>query len=120
MEWIKVLIEALVVLSSSGLFFYTINRKLKKLDVNDKEIEIVRKQDDEWQELYREERARVQELEKMLSEERSKKEKQDRQCRMLELTNQQLNWYRCTVNGCQNRRPPHVFDKDGNELEAVD
>ena len=56
----------------------------------------------------------------MLSEERSKKEKQDRQCRMLELTNQQLNWYRCTVNGCQNRRPPHVFDKDGNELEAVD
>lgn len=48
MEWIKILIEVLVVLSSSGLFFYTINRKLKKLDVNDKEIEIIRKQDDEW------------------------------------------------------------------------
>lgn len=118
MEWIKLAIEFLAVLIVNGVFFYSINRKLKKAEVQEKEVDIIKKQDDEWQELYREEKEKRIALEGEVKEIRKKNE--DLVCAngMCKMENQQLTWYRCTVNNCPNRRPPHVFDHNGNELEA--
>ena len=115
---LEFIIAFIGVLLTNGVFFYSINRKLKKAEVADKEVEIIKKQDDEWQELYKETRSRITVLEEQITELREQKEELSRQNGMLELKNQQLSWYRCNVNNCPSRRPPHVFDKDGVELEA--
>ena len=117
MEWISLAIGFLSTLIVNGCFFYSINRKMKKVEVRDKEADVMKKQDDEWQELYQEAKddwkasqARVKELQEnydqLLIENKE-----------LELCNKELNWYRCTINNCRNRRPPHYYDQEGNEVE---
>ena len=106
------------VLLTNGAFFYSITRKLKKAEVADKEMEVMKKQDDEWQELYKEVKSQVVDLQQQVLTLRQQNEALSKQNGLLELKNQQLNWYRCTVNNCSNRKPPHVFDIDGIELEA--
>lgn len=32
----------------SGIVFYSLNKKLKHLEVEEKKVDVVRKQDDEW------------------------------------------------------------------------
>jgi hypothetical protein len=59
MEWIRLAIEFFTICVANGVFFYSINRKLKHLEVEDKKTDILKKQDDEWQELYQEEKSRV-------------------------------------------------------------
>lgn len=118
MEWIRLGIEILTFAGLNGFIFYSFNKKLKALQVDEKQIDVVKKQDEEWQELYQETRNRVKDLEVEIKQLREQKDKIQRQNGLLELNNQALNWYRCTINNCPNRRPPHVFDKDGNELEA--
>lgn len=118
MTWIQLAIGFFTVLVTNGAFFYSINRKIKTAELKDKEIEIVKKQDDEWQELYQEEKQKRLAAEQENTELRQKNENLVKANGMLELKNQQLTWYRCTVNNCPNRRPPHYYDHDGNELEA--
>lgn len=125
MEWLSFGLELLTFLSASGLLYWGVTKKLKKLEVKEKEIEIIKKQDDEWQELYKEAKDRIKELEDTNSQLLQEKVDLTRASLMKEveierqksIIKQQL-WYRCTINGCPNRRPPHVFDKDGNELET--
>lgn len=47
-EWITIIISLISTISASGILFFTIDKKLKKLEVSDKEVEIIKKQDDEW------------------------------------------------------------------------
>lgn len=122
---LEFIIAALSILVTNGIFFYTINKKLKKAELKQKEtevknqeVEILRKQDDEWQKLYYEARDRIQTIGNICQDLRIENEQLKKTNGTLELKNQQLTWYRCTVNNCPNRRPPHVFDMDGNELEA--
>ena len=119
MEWISLAIGFLSTLIVNGCFFYSINRKMKKVEVRDKEADVMKKQDDEWQELYFEQRDRVKEAREECMRLRLLKEESMNKANKLELENQQLEWFRCTVNNCKNRRPPHVFDSDGNELESI-
>lgn len=116
--WIQLLLGFVTLLLTNGVFFYSINRKMKKAEVKEKEIEVVKKQDDEWQELYHEAKSRIKTTSDICQQLRAENEELKKRNGMLELKNQQLTWYRCTVNNCPNRRPPHVFDHDGNELEA--
>lgn len=48
MEWISLVIGFLSTLIVNGCFFYSINRKMKKVEVRDKEADVMKKQDDEW------------------------------------------------------------------------
>lgn len=112
-------------LLTNGVFFYTIDRRMKKAEamkveteVKEQEVEILRKQDDEWQELYHEAKERIRSISDICQQLRNENEELKKQNGKLELKNQQLTWYRCTVNNCPNRRPPHVFDIEGVELEA--
>lgn len=118
MTWLQFIIAILTLGLVNGGFFYTINRKMKKTELQEKEIEVIKKQDEEWAELYREEKAKREDLEEKLEELIKQQADLMKQKGLLELSKQQLTWYRCTVNHCPNRKPPHVFDIDGNELEA--
>lgn len=131
MEWVQLIIGFVTTLIVNGSFFYTINRKLKNAEVKDKETEILKKQDDEWQELYQEQRNRIAPLEAKLDEVYKEKGELNRALLLKDVEIERLkgdfkafetkmHWYKCTVNNCPNRRPPHVFDKDGNELEATE
>lgn len=125
MEWLNLIIPALVTLIVSGGIYIGLNKqlkhvevKLKDQEVKDKEADVLRKQDDEWQELYREARARADRMEEENKQLRLEKEELARENGKLELRIQQLRWFKCEVNNCPNRKPPHVFDLDGNEFEA--
>ena len=116
MEWINIIVSAVCALAGAlgggSLLFYKTNKQLKK-------VEVVHSQADEWKRLYEE----SEDERKVLSEKVDKLYKEQHTDRntinRLELEVQKLNWYRCTINGCKNRRPPHVYNSDGVELEAV-
>lgn len=118
MEILNYLIPALVTLITSGAIYFGLNKKLKAAEVKEKEVEVLRKQDDEWQELYKEARAQKQQAEDLVEQLRKEKSELAKENGLLELKVQQLTWFRCKVNNCPNRKPPHVFDIDGNEFEA--
>ena len=118
MEWFRLIIEFVSVLLVNGILFFTINKKLKKLEVKEKEVDIVKKQDDEWQELYEEEKTKRQEAESELKKAQTDREDAVKRALLLEMKNQRLTWYRCEVDGCINRKPPHVFSSQGVELGA--
>lgn len=120
MNWIEILVTLATSIIASGgigaILFYSVNKKLKNVEVQDKQVDVLKKQDDEWQELYNELKDRVKEARQECLRLRTLKEEIDKKASRLELENQQLEWFRCTVNNCRNRRPPHVYDTDGNEL----
>ena len=118
MEILSLIIPAIVTLITSGTIYFGLNRKLKQAEVKEKEVEVLRKQDDEWQELYHEARDQKQKLEETVEELRKEKSDLAAENGKLELKVQQLMWFRCVVNNCPNRKPPHVFDIDGNEFES--
>lgn len=130
MEWIQLILDFFTICIVNGVFFYTINRKLKKMEVKEKEIDIVKKQDDEWQELYLEQKSLVAPLQEKVDA--LTKEKTDLSKALglkdVEITRlrgefnqykEHVHWYKCTVNNCPNRKPPHVFDVNGVELASV-
>lgn len=121
MTWINIIITLISALLSSGIVggiaFYRFNQKLKALEVKDSEIEVIKKQDDEWQALYFEAKERIRSISDISQQLREENNALKQQNGELKLRTQQLTWYRCTINNCPNRKPPHVFDKDGNELE---
>lgn len=129
MEWIRLAIEFFTICVANGVFFYSINRKLKHLEVEDKKTDILKKQDDEWQELYQEEKSRVQPLQERVESLIQEKSDLSKALNLKEVElarlqgdfknyKQQSIWYRCTVDNCANRRPPHVFDVNGVEHAA--
>ena len=59
---LQFIITFAVLLISNGVFFQSITKKLKKAEVADKEMEVMKKQDDEWQELYKEVKSQVVDL----------------------------------------------------------
>lgn len=120
MEILSYLIPALVTLITSGAIYFRLNKKFREAEVKEKEAEVLQKQDDEWQELYREARDRVQGLEKTIEKLRQEKSQLAKDNGLLELKVQQLTWFRCKVNNCPKRQPPHVFDIEGNEFESPD
>lgn len=128
MEWMQFATDIITILIVNGVFFYTINRKLKKLEVEEKKVDITKKQDDEWQELYFEEKNKTSTLDEKIS--KLYKDKSDISKALLlkdleiEKTKSEyavyknnMEWYECTRQGCANRIPPHVFDDKG--LESV-
>lgn len=118
MEWLSLIIGSLVTLLTSGAIYFGLNKKLKAAEVKEKEVEVLRKQDDEWQELYREAREQKQLAEELVEKLRKEKSVLAKENGLLELKVQQLTWFRCKVNNCPKRQPPHVFDIEGNEFEA--
>lgn len=118
MTFLSYLIPALVTLITSGAIYFGLNKKLKAAEVKDKEVEVLRKQDDEWQDLYRESREREKTLEETVEKLRQEKAILAQDNGKLELRVQQLCWFRCKVNNCPKRQPPHVFDIEGNEFES--
>ena len=118
MEWLSLIIGSLVTLLTSGAIYFGLNKKLKAAEVKEKEVEILHKQDDEWQELYKEAREQKQLAEELVEKLREEKSILAKENGLLELKVQQLTWFRCKVNNCPKRQPPHVFDIGGNEFEA--
>ena len=118
MEWLSLIIGSLVTLLTSGAIYFGLNKKLKAAEVKEKEVEVLRKQDDEWQDLYKEAREQKQQAEELVEKLRKEKSVLAKENGLLELKVQQLTWFRCKVNNCPKRQPPHVFDIEGNEFEA--
>ena len=123
MDWISIIVSAVCAtigaLSGAGILFYRQTKRTKEAEANKAEIEVTKNQSDEWQELYYEQRDRVKEAREECMRLRLLKEESTNKANKLELENQQLEWFRCTVNNCKMRKPPHVFDSDGNELESI-
>ena len=52
MDWTEILTTIITSLLAgggiSGIVFYSLNKKLKHLEVEEKKVDVVKKQDDEW------------------------------------------------------------------------
>ena len=95
-----------------SILYFRQNKKLK-------EMEVVHTQSDEWQELYndlKEEKKRLNCKVDELYKERNSMVEEKQQ---LQLKVQQLCWYRCEVEHCQKRKPPHVYSAQGDEMSAT-
>ena len=137
-EILQYVITSLVTLLAGGgigsIFFFRQQRKLKDLevkaqeaDVKSDEISNLSASNEEWIKLYDKVQAENDELKNRISEfvdkleevHNSKKELWERfsNCQMesskKDLVINELNWYRCELNGCPYRKPPRKFgDQD--------
>lgn len=85
---ITVLLSILTALTGGqGIMFYFVNRRLKKAELADKEAEVLRKQDDEWQELYHEIRNENNEIKQKIEKLRKEKEELSKANGLLEMKN---------------------------------
>lgn len=120
MTWIEILRDILPVIfgligGSFGFIYWRENKQLKRAEVSDKLVDVELKEAEEWRKLYNEERARNTEKSERLKTLYAERDTLKEQVNSLNFRVQQLTWYHCTVNGCTKRRPPHEFDKEGNE-----
>jgi len=122
MEWINLIVGSICSLvgafTGGGILFFKYNKQLKQQ-------EVIRNQADEWKRLYEEadeERkskdAVIAKKDEKIDELYKERNAESRGRMNAEMEVQRLRWYHCTVSGCTKRRPPHVFDTQGNELEA--
>lgn len=122
MEWINLIVGSICSLlgafSGGGILFWKYNKQLKQQ-------EVIRNQADEWKRLYEEADQERKEKDTVIAkkdekiDELYKERNTESRGRMnAEMEVQRLRWYHCTVSGCTKRRPPHVFDQNGTELEA--
>lgn len=122
MEWVTILVNALVAIvglvgGGCGIYFWRENKALKQVEVKDAMMSVEMKQAEEWNALYKEERAKNTEKSQRLKSLYAERDALKEDVNALKFKVEQLSWYHCTVNGCLKRRPPHVFDTDGNEVE---
>lgn len=103
-----------------GIIYWRENKALKQKEVEKATIENELQQAEAWKDLFTEEHKKCerksQEKQVLYKERDELKEELNKARFRIE----QLCWYHCTVNGCARRRPPHTFDKDGNEIAATD
>ena len=121
-EWFNVIVGAICSLlgafGGGGILFWKYNKQLKQ-------GEVIRNQSDEWKRLYEEADQERKAKDEVIAkkdakiDELYKAQHNDAEEKIqLKMQVQQLKWFHCTVPGCSKRRPPHVFDPQGNELEA--
>ena len=102
----------------AGVLYWHENKALKRQEVQDAEIKNELQQAEAWKALFESERERNKDKSARLKELYALRDQQKEDINALRLQVEKLSWYHCTVNGCKNRRPPHVFDAEGNEIEA--
>ena len=114
----------LAILGGGSIFYISVTRKLKQVEVQDKSVDVELKQADAWKELYdkSQERcekksetirglyAQLNERDKTINEKdaeimRLKYEKEACE-REAQFREKQLEWDKCLVNGCIKREPP--------------
>ena len=104
----------------SGIIYWRKNKALKQKEVEKATIENELQQAEAWKDLFTAEHEicerKSQEKQILYKERDELKEQLNKALFRIE----QLCWYHCTVNGCTKRRPPHTFDKDGNEIVKPD
>lgn len=109
-QHIDIFITAIVTLFGSGIFFYRENKSKLKVEVSQKEVEVINSSNDGWKDLYN----RVIERNAVLSNENIKLSEENqkllKQNSALSMRYQEAIWYRCEVNGCIDRIPPRKID----------
>ena len=133
MEWVELILRDLlptvvgVIGGTFGIIYWRENKallqqnvKAKSAEVSDKLVDVELKEAEEWRRLYEEERARNTEKSQRLKSLYAERDDLKEKLNGANFRVQQLSWYHCTVNGCHHRRPPHIFDKNGNEIEATE
>lgn len=150
-EILQYVITSLFSLLAGGgigsIFYFKQQRKLKDAEVKaaeasvkSEEITNLAASNDEWIKLYHESEEKCADLQNKLSElvnrleeiHNAKKELWEKysnsqvECSKKDLVINELNWYRCELNGCPYRKPPRKFGsqdfpKDGiNPAENPD
>lgn len=126
-EWLQILLSAFpgIVGAITTILLIKVNIKFKNAETRDKEADTKtkevaskNKQCEEWKQLYQEAQRRVDDAENECKALLKRNADLRDEISTYKFKAEQLAWFRCTINNCPNRRPPHVYDKDGNELEA--
>ena len=116
MDWISILVGAICSLvgafGGGSILYFRQNKKLK-------EMEVVHTQSDEWQELYNDLKEEKKRLNCKVDELYKERNSMIEEKQQLQLKVQQLCWYRCEVEHCQKRKPPHVYSAQGDEMSAT-
>lgn len=119
--WITILSSLgtfVATIAGCGILFYRQNKRIKAAEASNAEQATQHAYVMEWKALYEKKEERVDVLEAKLDKVRSDLREERMSNNSLRLENEKLKWAKCTVNGCKNRKPPHYYDMDGNEVLA--
>lgn len=135
----EIIITAVVTLVSamipSGIIFYSQNKRIKNAEAKEKEIGNMSLIIDQWQERVAELKGEKEDIKQekqelgekynsliaAYKEQLNKQEELMKRNTKLELTNQELCWWKCVMRGCSNRKPPRTIDElEEREAENAD
>lgn len=132
MDTLSIIITSITTLlaaigGGAGIIYWKENKRLKNGEAVGVDISNLQKVIDEYQDLLESKGEDIKRYRGLLTEKDTLLEKKNSQifdlqkrCEKLELRVQSLLWHKCTVNGCKRRQPPHVYDIEGNELQAIE
>ena len=123
MNWWEVALQILttvigIVGGSFGIIYWKENKALKAAEAKNAETDVEMKQAEEWNKLYKEQRAKSDEKSTRLKALYAERDKLKEDLNRSRFSEERLCWFYCTVNNCELRQPPHRFDEKGREIEA--
>lgn len=114
----------ITVLGGGSIFYISVTRQLKQVEVQDKSVDVELKQAEAWKELYDKSQERCEKksetirgLYAQINEKDHQLNQKDAEIMRLqyekeacnkehEFKERQLEWDKCIVNGCNQRQPP--------------
>ncbi len=121
-DWLQIVLNfviSLITIAGGGSLLYVgVTRKMKSVEVSDKQVDVELKEAEAWKKLYEEQKAISNGKSQRLKECYYTIDKQKaHEARLMQVI-QQLKWYRCICSDCQNRKPPRDYTADVEKLEA--
>ena len=101
-----------------GIIYWRENKALKEAEAKSAMTDVEMKQAEEWNKLYKEQKAKSDEKSTRLKSLYAERDKLKEDLSRSKLTEERLCWFYCTVNNCELRQPPHRFDEKGREIAA--
>ena len=123
MNWWEIVISTFSTLiglvgGGVGILYWRENKSLKQAEAKDKATDVEMKQAEEWNKLYKEQKAKNDEKSARLKTLYAERDQLKEDLSHAKLTEERLCWFYCTVNNCELRQPPHRFDEKGREIAA--
>ena len=123
MEWWQIVISTFstlvgIVGGGVGILYWRENKALKAAEAKSAETDVEMKQAEEWNKLYKEQKAKSEEKSTRLKALYKERDELKESLNRSKFAEERLCWFYCTVNNCPKRQPPHRFDEKGREIQA--
>lgn len=123
MEWWQIIVTSIGTLvgligGGAGIIYWRENKALKAAEAKNALTDVEMKQAEEWNKLYREQKARADEKSERLRSLYQERESMRKEISDRDIKIERLCWFYCIIPSCPHREPPHRYNEMGHEIEA--